>query len=264
MRRTQPFVRSGQFAHLTARAIASVVLNTVRPEPHRDSWIKHRHALAGPVIAVGNVFLRASNSHIRMFVSAREWAAWELHSYRTLHGPLRNASQIAPRTLRFDALPGDPLRDLVARGTLSAAVIHAAARELRRVHALPFVDGANYSHGDPHLGNFLFDAKTDRAYLLDFETRHEPGLSACERFADDLLVVILDLAGRVHDDTLFIQLATELLRAYDARDITQAVVSRFDSRLGELERILWISRAHASRSEKLFARIDALVRAAGE
>src|SRR6266481_3944732 len=45
--------------------------------------------------------------------------------------------------------------------------------------------------------NVIYDEKAHRARLIDFEIRHEKSLPAAARYADDLLVFLLDMVGRV-------------------------------------------------------------------
>jgi hypothetical protein len=49
-----------------------------------------------------------------------------------------------------------------------------AARELRRVHQIHCSHyKAAWSHGDLHLENIICDVDSERAALIDFDTRHE-------------------------------------------------------------------------------------------
>ena len=76
----------------------------------------------------------------------------------------------------------------------------AAAWELRRVHRIQCDDySAAWSHGDLHLDNILYHSGTDQATLIDFDTRHERGLSETQRHADDLKTVLLELLAMPDD-----------------------------------------------------------------
>lgn len=103
------------------------------------------------------------------------------------------------RTLYTQKFAGQNLLEHLNRKTLDAQAVRAAARELRRAHGLRCDEfaGGLWSHGDPHLGNVVYDGTADGARLVDFEILHQKSLSALERHADDLLVFLQDLAGRV-------------------------------------------------------------------
>jgi hypothetical protein len=77
-------------------------------------------------------------------------------------------------------------------------------------------------HGDPHMDNVIYDHATDRALLIDFEVIHDKSVPAGARHADDLLVFLQDLMGRVEpqkirslqltNSTVVTNIARELLR----------------------------------------------------
>ncbi|WP_257451111.1 phosphotransferase [Archangium lipolyticum] len=223
--------------------IELVRVNTVRPESLRGRavWVKRRRPGMGAVIAPGNLFLRLSRSRIRMFVSCARWQDWELASFQLLH-PGRLAERRKGGAVALEELPGESLDRLLARGELTPEMLAASAVELRRAHAL-CLPGSRvpWSHGDAHLKNVLYDAAGRCARLIDFETPHEPWLSADERHADDLFVFLLDLAGRAPEGALG-QWAGVFLRAYARVDILLALLTRLRPPRG-LERALWASRS---------------------
>jgi hypothetical protein len=224
--------------------IEAVRVNAVSLEarPGAASWVKRRRFGMGAVIAAGNVFFRLSRARIRMFVSCSRWRDWELASFRLLH-PGRAAGTRGGRALALEALPGEGLDRLLARGQLTAGILEVAARELRRAHALVLPGGSamRWSHGDLHLKNVLYDAEGQRAWLIDFETPHEAGLTAEERHADDLLVFLLDLVGRAPEG-MPEGLAGVFLRAYAREGVLRALLARLQPPRG-LERALWKSRS---------------------
>ncbi|QRO02377.1 phosphotransferase [Archangium violaceum] len=220
-----------------------VRVNTVRPESlhGRAVWVKRRRPGMGAVIAPGNLFLRLSRSRIRMFVSCARWQDWELASFQLLH-PGRLAER-RRGAVALEALPGESLDRLLERGELTPAMLEASAVELRRAHALSLPGSREpWSHGDAHLKNLLYDPAGRCARLIDFETPHEPWLSADERHADDLFVFLLDLAGRVPEGTVG-EWAGVFLRAYARVDVLRALLTRPRPPRG-LERALWASRSH--------------------
>jgi Ser/Thr protein kinase RdoA (MazF antagonist) len=138
------------------------------------------------------------------------------------------------------------------------AMLAAAARELRRAHeqeCTAFHDGL-WSHGDPHAGNFVYEESTDRARLIDFEVMHHRTMSADERHADDLLVLLQDIAGRVSANQ-WLPAATAFLGAYGRPEI----IARLREKLvvpGGLGRVWWAVRTTYLASPELRRRIGAL------
>jgi hypothetical protein len=118
-----------------------------------------------------------------------------------------------------------------------------------------FPDGA-WSHGDPHAGNFVYEEGVDRARLIDFEVRHDAALSAEERHADDLLVFLQDIAGRIPPEQ-WLPGAEAFLDGYGRLE----VVERLRERLvvpGGLARIWWAVRTTYMAPSELRRRIGAL------
>jgi lipopolysaccharide kinase (Kdo/WaaP) family protein len=235
-----------------ARLIDAVRVN-VTTEIVRDGHrllLKRRRKGCSAVVACGNVFLALARSNIVMFPSVRAWQAWELHSYALLHGGARRAGAVGRDAIVIEALPGETLARRLARGGLTPAMMVAAARELGRAHALA------WSHGDPHLGNVLYDDAADSAYLIDFETRHEPQLSVTERRADDLLVLLMDVMA---SDTSprWLELARALVAAYPAREALGLVRDRLRPPDG-WARVLWRIRTHHRPPDWIRGRVTAL------
>ena len=151
-----------------------------------------------------------------------------------------------------DELPGQSLAGHLEGGTLTAAMLAAAGRELRRAHSWRCdAFGGPWSHGDPHTGNFVYEAAHDRARLIDFEVMHHASLSADDRHADDLLVFLQDLVGRIPGDR-WIPSARAFLAAYDRAEIVpvlarKLVVPRGLARLWWSVRTTYLSRAELAR-----------------
>jgi len=154
-------------------------------------------------------------------------------------------------------MPGTDLSTLLRQEALALEMLGAAGAELRRAHALPCPTFAGpWSHGDPHLGNFIFERESGRARLMDFEVRHHLSLGADERHADDLLVLLQDLIGRVKPES-WLPSATAFLRGYDR----PAVVSLLKPNLalpGGIARIWWAVRTTYLASRELRQRLEAL------
>ena len=100
------------------------------------------------------------------------------------------------KTVCVDKLPGKTLWEHLNRGTLTRQMLEAAARELRRAHQLWSDEfGAGWSHGDATMSNVIYDEKTGRARMIDFELIHDKSVPAKSRHADDLLVFLLDVVA---------------------------------------------------------------------
>jgi hypothetical protein len=249
-RKNDPF---SLFAHL----IDAVPVNSTREcfIGGKRFLLKRRRWGRGAVILLGNAFLNWSHSRISMFPRSSEWQAWEIHSYQLLYD--RACLPILNDVIRVEPLPGRSLRDYLDEGRLSSAMMRAAGAEFKRAHALlsPCLDGL-WSHGDPHLNNVLYDKISGCAYLIDFETRHDSRLSAVERHADDLLVLLLDLIGRDRGMDWF-ALSRAFLDAYDDAAVLQALALRLVVPRG-LELALWKTRTNHLPTDVLRERLGLL------
>jgi hypothetical protein len=246
-----------------ARAIDAVRVNRCW-RANRDGqavWIKQRRRWADPVILAGNLFLIASNSRIRMFPSVARWREWELESFNLVNGDRFACGEYGIRAVWFGEVPGISLRERASVASFAAAdhraAVVAAARELARVHRLICpIRGTAWSHGDPHLGNVLYDAGTDRARLIDFETAHEPRLPATHRHADDLLTFLLELLARSAPGA-WPDLGVSFLRAYGDRRVITILSRRLIPPIG-LHRVLWRTRTDHLPSDVVATRVAQL------
>ena len=109
-----------------------------------------------------------------------------------------------------------------------------------------------------HLKNLLYDASGQRAWLIDFETRHEEGMVAEARHADDLLVFLMDLEGRVPEGQSG-GLSEAFLRAYGREDVLRVLLARLQPPRG-LERALWKSRSQHLPDARLLGWLEHLRR----
>ena len=237
---------------LSARAIEAIRVNTVTRATRQGRPVieKRRRLLHTALFPPGNLFLRLSRSHIHMWTSPAAWIAHELDSFARLHGPERVCGPL-PRGLYTEVLPGRGLRALLAESP-GPEVARAVARELRRAHALRDDQGAPWSHGDLHLDNVLFDG--ERAWLIDFETRHRPDTPAVARHADDLLVLLLDAMGLSSGWATF---AAPLLQTYADPAVLRALAARLTPPTG-LEAVLWSVRTHHMDRARLRAALERL------
>lgn len=189
-----------ELVEAAASAIDSIKVNGVSTEHRRGRplRVKRRRLGSEQITTVANIFFRLAKAPIRVWSDPAEWQRWEIECFHLLNGDRFRAFADGPRTVCTDQLPGKNLRKLAAAGHLDRKALEAAAREVCRAHRLHSDRlGGPWSHGDLHMGNVLYDAKTDRAQLIDFEVRHHRSYSAVARQSDDILVFLLDLAGRV-------------------------------------------------------------------
>lgn len=242
---------------LFAHFIDSVPVNTTRDcvIGGKRFLLKKRRWGRSVVIMLGNIFLSLSRSRISMFPRSKAWQQWEIHSYQLLYE--RDCLPILNDVIRVEPLPGRSLREYLDDGCLSALMMRAAGAEFKRAHGLMSPDlGDLWSHGDPHLNNVLYDKAGGCAYLIDFETRHDSHLSAVERHADDLLVLLLDLIGRDRSMDWF-ALSRAFLSAYGDTAVLNALASRLIVPNG-LELALWKTRTNHLPLDVLRERLELL------
>jgi hypothetical protein len=244
-------------SRLMARAIDAVRVNVVSPAEFEGAtgFLKRRRLGMSAIIVAGNHFLRASNSGIRMFPGAADWLRRERDCYCQLY-PERKCAFVGSTTLFVEKLPGISLASLAEQGALTPAIMQAAARELRRAHALREASNRAWSHGDPHLKNILYDRDSDRCHLIDFETIHETTRSEHWRHADDLLVALLDLLGGKMGESSH-EVARLFLDAYDHKEVRTALMQRLGTPKG-LEGVLWLTRTHYVSPTLLTSRLAKL------
>lgn len=223
----------------------------------RALWVKRRHAAARPIIHAANGFFRLVGNPVVVLGRIDEWRSWEIDCFRRLHGGAFVVFADGADAICAEEIPGSSLSQHLAAGTLTPAMLAAAARELRRAHdgdcaAL----GGAWSHGDPHAGNFLYDAAHDRARLIDFEVRHRPGLAADERHADDLLVLLQDLVGRVTREQ-WLPFARAFLESYARPEVLARLRTRLVRPRG-LSWLWWAVRTTYLTPAELAARVEVL------
>jgi len=156
--------------------------------------IKRRNAYSEQLADLANLYFRMSSIPIRIWSKTKDWQRWEVSSFQMLNGDRFRASTSGAEKVYMDKLPGESLWDHMNRGTLTRRMLEAAGRELRRAHQCWSDEFAGpWSHGDTSMTNVIYDEKTRRARLIDFELVHEKSLPAESRHADDLLVFLLDI-----------------------------------------------------------------------
>ena len=153
-----------------------------------NMWRKQRLKRCWLYIAPGNLVLRFLNAGYR--VCNADWAEYECRIFRQVHPDLTAPQVINSRTIVLPHLDGVTLSQMQADELRVASV--TAFAELGRFHRI----NSQMIHGDPHTGNFLYDATTQRCRILDFETA--PLHTACARRsrAMDFAILLLDLVRR--------------------------------------------------------------------
>ncbi len=243
-----------RFFSAAGTLIDRIKINALTREIRGDRavWLKRRRATAGPVMALANGFFRLVGNPVQTLSRVAEWRSWEIGCFHHLHGDSFRAFADGERTIGVDELPGASLSVHLDAGSLTSVMLAAAARELRRAHSWSCeAFGGAWSHGDPHSGNFVFDAESGRARLIDFEVMHHASLSADERHADDLLVFLQDLVGRLPADR-WLPDARAFIDAYGRPEIisllkNRLVVPRGIARLWWSVRTTYLSRAELAR-----------------
>ncbi|MEQ1860671.1 MAG: hypothetical protein ABMA13_12115 [Chthoniobacteraceae bacterium] len=248
-----------RFLAAAGRFVDRIKINTLHRHQTdgRAVWSKRRRRSAPLVIAMANGFFRIANNPVTILTEPRSWHGWEIASMRALHGAEFRAWSGANGTLWTDELPGRSISAHLDEGTATGQMFMAAARELRRAHAIECAQfGGGWSHGDPHSGNVIFDETARRARLLDFEVRHLGAIPADARHADDVLVFLQDTLGRLPRDR-WLELATTFVAAYARPEITARLVERLMAPRG-MATVWWAVRTTYLAPAEVAGRLEAL------
>jgi hypothetical protein len=214
--------------------------------------LKRRRRAAWVVMRVTNAFFRLARNPVEAIVDGDAWRKWEVDCFAMLHAPEFGAVLDASGVPKISRLPGRDLSQCLSEGSLTPGQIAAAGMEMRRAHQIHSAHyGCGWSHGDPHTGNFVFDAATGRARLVDFEMRHHRDLPEPRRHADDLLVMLQDVCGRCERDA-WLALATAFLTGYGRGEIVALLpellhVPHGVPRVWWAVRTTWMKRAELER-----------------
>jgi hypothetical protein len=223
----------------------------------RALWIKRRRWTARPIMACANRFFRLAGNPIQALDDPATWQRWEVDSFLRLHGGQYRAFADGARAVAVEEVPGESLSHHLHAGTLTPRMLEAAGRELRRAHAVECATFRGpWSHGDPHAGNFVYDAAADRTRLIDFEVMHDPAIGAEERHADDLLILLQDMLGRISAGQ-WLPLAHAFFAGYARPHIVARLRQKLVMPRG-LPRVWWAVRTTYLQSAELERRIVAL------
>jgi hypothetical protein len=258
-------LRLHDLAHVVQSTLNSIKINSITLEMRegRPMWVKRRRPGSELIAGAANLFFHLARALIRVWVDSKKWQRWEVDCYHLLYGHDFCAFAEGSRTVCVDTVPGESLLKHVTRGTLTPRILRAAAREFRRAHDLPCQDfGGPWSHGDPHLDNVIYDQSSDRVRLIDFEVVHDKSLPAVVRQADDLLVFLQDLIGRVSFEQ-WLPFALCFLNAYGRPEVMAELRNRLVVPSG-LPGLWWKLRTEYLERRELIRRIDALRNALDE
>jgi hypothetical protein len=183
-------------SNATATFVDSLKISSTSEKVRRGRrvMIKRRNIYSEQLADLANLYFRMSGIPIRFWSKAEDWRHWEIKSFRMLNGDRFRAFVSGAKTVCTDKLPGKNLWEHLTERTLTRGMLEAAGRELRRAHQF-WSDEFHglWSHGDSTATNVVYNQKTGRARLIDFELVHAKSLPAKSRHADDLLVFLLDI-----------------------------------------------------------------------
>ena len=184
-------------SHIDRIRINNVTRGTIAG---RSVWVKRRTPLSRWLIPVANGFFWLAGNPVEVFPTSEAWQVHEQRTFRLLNGTHRAVGVLERNAIYAEDLPGSDIVSLLEKNELSSSVMNLVGVAFRKMHRTwnP-LNGEWFSHGDPHLGNVLFDRNNGQTHWVDFETTHRSRLLDVERHADDLLVLLLDLIGRTNE-----------------------------------------------------------------
>src|SRR6266576_2266363 len=224
--------------NVTATFVDSLKISSTSEKVRRGRrvMIKRRNIYSEQLADLANLYFRMSGIPIRFWSKAEDWRHWEVKSFRMLNGDRFRAFASGAKTVCADKLPGKNLWEHLTEGTLTRRMLEAAGRELRRAHQL-WSDEFHgpWSHGDSTATNAVYNQKTGRARLIDFELVHDKSLSAKSRHADDLLVFLLDILA-IASSRQWLPFALCFLNAYGDTE----VIAELENQLAVPSGLAWI------------------------
>ena len=221
-----------------ARFVDSLKINSVSEKIRRGRRvvIKRRNGYGEQLADLANLYFRMAAVPIRFWAKAEDWQRWEVECFKMLNGDRFRAWASGDKTVCADKLPGQNLWERLEQRTLTRRMVEAAGREFRRAHQFRSDEFRGpWSHGDAGTNNVIYDDKTGRARLIDFEIVHDKSLPAKSRQADDLLVFLLDLIA-VAPNPQWLTLALSFLNAYG----NTAVICELEDELALPNGMAWI------------------------
>jgi hypothetical protein len=251
--------------NVATKLVEAIAINSIAEKSRgkRTVILKRRNIHSEQLAELTNLYFRVAGIPIRFWSKVEDWQRWEIDCFEMLNGDHFEARKSGQRAVIADKLPGESLWEHLNRGTLTRRMLRAAATELHRAHQFwsdEFRGG--WSHGDASVTNVIYEAKTNRARLIDFEIYHEKSLSAAARQADDLLVFLLDLVGTL-PTRRWLPFATTFLRGYPEREVIAQLQQQLDLP-GGLAWIWWGVRTNFTSPAKMKRRLANLSREIGK
>ena len=225
-------------SNAAARFVDSLKINSVSEKVRRGRRvvIKRRNGYGEQLADLANLYFRMAGIPIRFWAKVKDWRRWEVECFKMLNGDRFRAWACGDKTVCADKLPGKSLWEHLEQRRLSREMVEAAGHEFRRAHQFRSHEFRGpWSHGDAGANNVIYDEKTGRARLIDFEIVHDKSLPAKSRQADDLLVFLLDLIA-VAPNPQWLTLSLSFLNAYG----NTAVICELEDELALPNGMAWI------------------------
>ena len=252
-------------ANVATKLIKTVAINSIseKTRGRRTVILKRRNIHSEQLAELTNLYFLVAGIPIRFWSKVEDWQRWEVDCFEMLNGDCFQVRNSGMRTVITDKLPGESLWDHLNRRTLTRQMLRAAAMELHRAHQFWSDEfRGRWSHGDASVTNVIYEAKTNRARLIDFEIYHEKSLPAAARQAGDLLVFLLDLVGTV-PNRQWLAFATTFLEAYGDCEVIAQLKQQLDPP-GGLAWIWWGVRTNFTNRAKVKRRLANLSRVIGK
>jgi hypothetical protein len=249
-------------SNAAARFVDSLKINSISEAVRngRRVVIKRRLAYSGQLTELANLYFRIAGLPIRFWTNTEEWQRWEVECFKMLNGDRFRVSRLRDKGICIERLPGESLWEHLNRHTLSRRMVEAAGLEFRRVHQFWSKEFRGpWSHGDAGMANVIYDEKSNRARLIDFEIVHDKALPALSRHADDLLIFLLDLIA-IAPGKQWLPLTLAFLNAYD----NDTAIAQLSRQLAPPSGMAWIwwgvrtSFANPAKIKKRMAKLQDL------
>jgi len=249
-------------ANVATRLVEAIAINSISEKARRGRTlvVKRRNIHSEQLADLTNLYFRMADIPIRFWSKVEDWQQWEVGCFEMLNGDRFHAYGSGARCVVAEKLPGESLWEHINRGTVTRRMLVAAATEFRRAHRFRSDEFRScWSHGDGTTQNVIYDPKTDRARLIDFEIVHEKSLAAAARQADDLLVFLLDMVGIV-PSRQWLPFSMTFLEAYSDVKVIAQLRKQLDLP-GGLAWIWWGVRTNFTNPGKVKQRLASLSRA---
>jgi hypothetical protein len=249
-------------ANVATRLVEAIAINSISEKARRGRTlvVRRRNIHSEQLADLTNLYVRMADIPIRFWSKVEDWQQWEVGCFEMLNGDRFHAYASGARCVVAEKLPGESLWEHINRGTVTRRMLVAAATEFRRAHQFWSDEfHGRWSHGDGTTQNVIYDPKTDRARLIDFEIVHEKSLSTGARQADDLLVFLLDMVGIV-PSRQWLPFSMTFLEAYSDIKVIAQLRKQLDLP-GGLAWIWWGARTNFTNPGKVKQRLASLSRA---